>query len=75
MSKAGFSQDPKPVARGIVSWRSDTGAQVVITPSSEVALGVAGDIGTTEVPASVDGARVSTGSPALVSAAAACLDA
>lgn len=75
MSKAGFSQDPEPVTGGIVSWRHDGGAQVVVTPSSEVALTVAGEIGTTEAPARVDEARVSAGPAALTSAAAACLDA
>ena len=75
MSTAGFSQDPKPVSGGIVSWRHDGGAKVVITPSSEDALRVAGEIGTAQAPANVDGARVSAGPAALTSAAAACLEA
>ncbi len=56
MAKAGFTQDATPVTGGIASWRHDDGAQVVVTPSSEVALSIAGVIGTTEAPANVDDA-------------------
>jgi hypothetical protein len=75
MTKAGFTQDSPAAAGGVASWTHPDGARIVVAPSSEAALSVASEVGTTDSPASVDGARVSVGAPALTSAAAACLDA
>ena len=75
MSKAGFSVDPTPAPRSVLSWSHDDGARVVIAPTTEVALALAGEIGATKAPANVLGTRVSSGSTALVGAAATCLDA
>ncbi len=75
MKQAGFTQDTPAIGGGLASWSHADGASIVVAASSEAALSVAGTVGTTDSPASVDGARVSTGSPALTSAAAACLDA
>ncbi|MCW2921397.1 MAG: hypothetical protein JWL76_1271 [Thermoleophilia bacterium] len=75
MSKAGFTQDATPVTGATASWRGNDGAQIVVAPSPEAARTIAGDVGTTTAPASVDRTRVSAGPPALTSAAAACLDA
>lgn len=75
MAKAGFVQDEQPTTGGLVSWTHPGGALVVIAPSSEDALALAGSVGTADAPANVEGARVSTGAPALTSAAAACIEA
>lgn len=75
MTKAGYTQDLPAATGSVASWTHPDGARVVIAPSSDVALTVAGEIGTADAPANVDGQRVSTGSPALTGAAAACLDA
>lgn len=75
MTTAGFRQDSPAAAGGVASWTHTAGSRVVIAPSSETALTVAGEIGTTDAPADVDGVRVTTGAPALAAAATACLDA
>ncbi len=75
MTKAGFRQDQPTVAGGAISWTHPDGARVVMAASSETALTVAGEIGTADAPANVDGARVTAGPPALTGAAMSCLDA
>jgi hypothetical protein len=73
MEAAGFTQDAPPTG-GLAAWRHPSGGRVVVGSGSDVTLGIADEIGTSDRPANVEGNVVIAANEADAEAASACLD-